>query len=284
MSPGGNSKGSATQSETLIRKLISTQLAKGETLLEGVRFTDPKYGDVEVDFLILIPDVGVAVVEVKGGVVSFQDGQWLTKSKGSSRRISPIEQARKGKHALRRFLDRSTEWKSGSRSLIRSQWFVAMPYTDIDGDMGSEGRREQLLGVSDLTDLMPKIRRVLSSTLDNDTAPSAEEIDLALTLLLRTEHDVRLANIPSITQRIGVTRWKVIAVGVAVIGALTIGGVVTQTVISPAAADCNANYEPCLPVTSDLSCSEIRMVVQVVGEDPYGLDRDGDGFGCEIYK
>jgi len=159
-----------------------------------------------------------------------------------------------------------------------------MPYTDIDGDMGPEGRREQLLGVSDLTDLMPKIRRVLSSTLDNDTAPSAEEIDLALTLLLRTQHDVKMANIPSISQRIGVTRWKIIAAGVAVIGALTIGGVVTQTVISPAAADCNANYEPCLPVTSDLSCSEIRMVVQVVGEDPYGLDRDGDGFGCEIYK
>jgi hypothetical protein len=113
--------GSSTQSETLVRKLISAQLAKGETLLEGIRFTDPKHGDVEVDFLILIPDVGVAVVEVKGGVVSFQDGQWLTKSKGSSRRISPIEQARKGKHALRRFLDRSTEWNSENRSLIRSQ-------------------------------------------------------------------------------------------------------------------------------------------------------------------
>jgi len=26
------------------------------------------------------------------------------------------------------------------------------------------------------------------------------------------------------------------------------------------------------------------MVVQVIAEDSYGLDRDGDGFGCEIYK
>jgi hypothetical protein len=159
-----------------------------------------------------------------------------------------------------------------------------MPYTDIDGDMGSEGRREQLLGASDLTDLMPKIRSVLSSTLDNDIAPSAEEIDLALTLLLRTQRDVELTGISSISQHIGVKRRRIIAAGVAVIGVLTIGGVVTQTVISPAAADCNANYEPCLPITSDLSCSEIRMVVQVVGEDPYELDRDGDGFGCEIYK
>lgn len=133
MENGGNSTGSRTKSEVLRRKLLGGTVAQGETRLEGLRFTDPKNGDVEADFPVLVPGAGVAVIEVKGGLVSYQDGQWLTTTKGSSRRISPIEQARKTKHALRRFIDRSSEWQ---HSLRRTQWLVVLPFTKVTGDMG----------------------------------------------------------------------------------------------------------------------------------------------------
>lgn len=47
--------------------------------------------------------------------------------------------------------------------------------------------------------------------------------------------------------------------------------------------ECAAGYEPCLPVTADLDCAQIRQQVTVTGSDPYGLDRDGDGLGCQLY-
>ncbi len=48
---------------------------------------------------------------------------------------------------------------------------------------------------------------------------------------------------------------------------------------------CEPGYNPCLPVTSDLDCVDIHAMglgpVQVTGDDPYHLDGDGNGIGCE---
>lgn len=54
-------------------------------------------------------------------------------------------------------------------------------------------------------------------------------------------------------------------------------------------SDCDPNYTPCVPIDSDVDCasgsgngpSYVRGPVQVIGSDIYGLDRDGDGVGCE---
>ena len=49
-------------------------------------------------------------------------------------------------------------------------------------------------------------------------------------------------------------------------------------------AACAPGYKPCLPVVADLNCDDIAdrlKPVRVTGSDPYGLDRDGDGLGCE---
>lgn len=48
--------------------------------------------------------------------------------------------------------------------------------------------------------------------------------------------------------------------------------------------NCEPGYSPCLPVTHDLNCSDLsasQSPVTVSGDDPYGLDRDGDGTGCD---
>lgn len=55
-----------------------------------------------------------------------------------------------------------------------------------------------------------------------------------------------------------------------------------------APSDCHASYTPCLPIVSDVDCEGgsgngpvYTGRVQVIGPDEYGLDRDGDGIGCE---
>lgn len=48
-------------------------------------------------------------------------------------------------------------------------------------------------------------------------------------------------------------------------------------------SNCDPNYSgTCIPKNSpDLDCSDFSGPVKVSGSDPHGLDRDGDGIGCE---
>jgi hypothetical protein len=49
-------------------------------------------------------------------------------------------------------------------------------------------------------------------------------------------------------------------------------------------ANCEPGYSPCLPVAGDLNCDDISdslKPITVTGDDPYGLDADGDGSACE---
>jgi len=52
-----------------------------------------------------------------------------------------------------------------------------------------------------------------------------------------------------------------------------------------AGAACKPGYSPCLPVRPDLDCDQIADAskpVRVTGFDPYELDADGDGIGCDV--
>lgn len=45
---------------------------------------------------------------------------------------------------------------------------------------------------------------------------------------------------------------------------------------------CAPGYDPCVPpYPPDLDCADVDGPIRVSGDDPHGLDRDGDGFGCE---
>jgi resuscitation-promoting factor RpfB len=56
-----------------------------------------------------------------------------------------------------------------------------------------------------------------------------------------------------------------------------------------AVGDCNPNYRPCVPNASDVDCAGgsgngpayVDGPIEVVGSDPYDLDRDGDGIACD---
>ena len=334
---GGSKNGNGA--EDLIWRTLQAQLQPGETLLRNVRFTDARHGDVEVDFLILFPDAGAAVIEVKGGLVSYEDGQWLTRRSPDAdqgRRINPIEQARKGKHALRRYLDLQPEWPHG---LLKCAWFVAMPNTDVTGDMGPEGKREHLIGEKDVADLRDRVRELLTNGLDGDPLPPGEWHDEALTLILRLEHRNGDTHAKSAAQRSPrVAQWLAIGATFVVLAALTAlftvrGGWLALGIIAAITAagfaltwkrlgaskamhairgglaiasafgialgfaaalalygeqvtegDCDPNYVPCIPIADDHDCSDIKVAVRVVGEDIYGLDRDGNGVGCESYQ
>ncbi|APE34048.1 hypothetical protein BOX37_08735 [Nocardia mangyaensis] len=64
--------------------------------------------------------------------------------------------------------------------------------------------------------------------------------------------------------------------------------IATPAVATAQPSKCHSSYIPCLPIVSDVDCAGgsgngpvYTGRVQVVGPDDYGLDRDGDGIGCE---
>lgn len=81
--------------------------------------------------------------------------------------------------------------------------------------------------------------------------------------------------------------------------ALTVGAAAAMALAPLAAAapvpqqpgsSCDPNYSgPCVPIASDVDCAGgsgngpayVSGPVTVVGNDIYGLDRDGNGTGCE---
>jgi hypothetical protein len=54
-------------------------------------------------------------------------------------------------------------------------------------------------------------------------------------------------------------------------------------------SNCTPGYSPCIPPGPDVDCAGgsgdgpryVSGPVRVTGSDPYGLDSDGDGYGCE---
>ena len=60
-------------------------------------------------------------------------------------------------------------------------------------------------------------------------------------------------------------------------------------VVQKQSSSCDPNYSGCVPIASDVDCAGgsgngpayVSGPVRVIGSDIYGLDRDGDGIGCE---
>jgi resuscitation-promoting factor RpfB len=64
----------------------------------------------------------------------------------------------------------------------------------------------------------------------------------------------------------------------------------TRVKAEPAPAKCDPNYSgACVPIASDVDCgggsgngpAYVYGTVKVIGDDIYGLDADGEGYGCD---
>lgn len=91
-----------TESEREAWKAIKGQLRDGDALIHGIRITDPVDGDIEIDLLVLLPEIGAAVVEVKGGRITYSGGNVTQADAHGTREIDPFTRAMEQMHSLRR--------------------------------------------------------------------------------------------------------------------------------------------------------------------------------------
>ncbi|WP_246160433.1 nuclease-related domain-containing DEAD/DEAH box helicase [Nocardioides humilatus] len=125
-----------TASEEEVWALLRDTLPDDAILLANIRLTD-EAKDHEVDVLVLLPDVGCLVLEVKGGSVwaaPDDDGQvhWWSQYGQEKRRIHPVDQARDAKHSLRHYVENDPRW--GSRGRIVWAHGVVTPYSTFGND------------------------------------------------------------------------------------------------------------------------------------------------------
>ena len=92
--PGGQT----TATEKLMAKAILKHLRDEDILITGLRFHDHEYGDVEIDAVIIFPDVGIGVIEVKGSQIAFAQGLWWQTTPDGVKEIDPARQTMQGWH------------------------------------------------------------------------------------------------------------------------------------------------------------------------------------------
>jgi len=113
---------------------------------------DGKQGDGEADFVLLHPNLGIFVAEVKGGsLIEVVDNQWFTFSKrGGQQKIkNPFEQATTSKHTLIRYLKEQVPRFSQGTTVGH---FVVFPSHTQQHAINAQAPRDLIIDENDLVD------------------------------------------------------------------------------------------------------------------------------------
>ena len=173
----------AHESERVVWERLRGTVADGTVLLANVRLTSQRK-DHELDIVVLMPDVGIVVVEVKGGSVSVDaQGQWWSGGGTRKSRVRPVEQCRDGKYALREFIEADPRWRN-HRSRVRFGHAVVVPFTDLADDFATmDCPRWMISGSCDLDDLAGRIHDVAAMQENEQRVPSDGDIALVVEIL-----------------------------------------------------------------------------------------------------
>ncbi|QDO88227.1 nuclease [Ornithinimicrobium ciconiae] len=169
-----------TQSEEHVWRQLREELPDEAVLLANVRLTNDD-GDHELDLVVLLPDAGVFVIEVKGGGVSIdQDGRWWLRSKGEDVAVDPVEQALRGKYQLRTYIEDHPAW---GRPKVRWSHAVVLPFTKLPHDFAlPDLPRWMVHDQQDMPHLVGRLRHQATRQDTNRQVPTVDDVDKILEL------------------------------------------------------------------------------------------------------
>lgn len=216
-----------TSSEKHVWDLVRAALGPDDVLLANIRLTDMDK-DHEADLVVLMPDVGVLVLEVKGGSVQVTPDDeaegghcWITTSGARTRRIRPVDQVRDSKHALKRYVEQHPQGGLGTR--VGWGHGVVVPFSRFPEEFAlPELPRWALHDADDLAapaDLGQRLRDNAWGMLHGQRPPSDDDVEAIVDILtgrfatpydVNAESDDRAAEFDRLTAEqatiLGVTR------------------------------------------------------------------------------
>lgn len=120
----------ATHSEKIACDAVVAALGPDDVVLANFRLVDATK-DHEADLVVLMPEVGILVLEVKGGRVWRDEGGWRLAREGREVAIDPVTQAHDAAYAIRGYVERDPRWLSNSAGVVRAAWGwgVVLPFS-----------------------------------------------------------------------------------------------------------------------------------------------------------
>lgn len=186
-----------TTSEREVWQRLRDALPPNACLLANLRLTD-EAKDHEADLIVLLPDVGCLVLEVKGGSVwcSPPDDRgevlWWIRRGGIQERIHPVDQARDTKHALRKYVESDPRW--GSRGRVVWAHGVVTPYSTFGNDFQiPDLPRWALHDRNEQRTLAERIPQNTWGMGHGRRSPDQDDVDLITEILggrMHTTHDI----------------------------------------------------------------------------------------------
>ena len=173
----------ADQSEKVVWQELMQQLPQDAVVVHGLKILEANQ-EFEMDFVIFWSDLGVAVLEVKGGEVTpNEDDSFSQKDAKGKRDVFPMAQATKNMYALKRFL---TQKSSVAHFAARPA--VVLPYADIPSAYSRPTiPRGSIHDEVDLVSLADRIMRDLSNQVFRPTALEIRALLGALSMPLATQ-------------------------------------------------------------------------------------------------
>jgi hypothetical protein len=159
----------ADPSEKVVWEMLMKQLPIDAAIVCNLKILENNL-EFEMDLIVFWPEIGVAVLEIKGGdVTPNEDATFTQRDAREAREIDPMGQAAKNVHALKRFL--------GLKSSVQhfaARPMVVLPYADIPSSYSRPTIPRSL--IHDDVDLATIADRILKELMNQTFRPSALEV------------------------------------------------------------------------------------------------------------
>jgi len=159
-----------SSAERLLYKQFEMQLSDSFIVMHSVKWImrDRRHHDHdgEIDFLLVHRELGLLVLEVKGGRIRVEGatGRWYTKNRldqETQLKTNPFDQAEKNLYNLKEKLAEAPKTRP---FFYRLQRGVALPDVNIGPtDIGLYGDRELIIDSTDLSRLEAAVRRIMGT-------------------------------------------------------------------------------------------------------------------------
>jgi hypothetical protein len=125
----------------------------------------------EADFIVAHPDMGVIILEVKGGGIRYDAERdlWFSHSLGGGiyKITDPIEQGRRNHYELQRKFEQLPNWSEGKFNIWHAVCFPDIHLTPGQF-LKSDLPREAVIDMDDLNDITSSIHRIFSHCFGQD--------------------------------------------------------------------------------------------------------------------
>lgn len=159
---GAKADDSTSEAERTLYEAFS-QLGDDWTVIQGASWFAKDMGTVgEIDFLIAHRKDGVLVMEVKGGHISVQNGNWTTTNRhGITAKLKsdPCEQADRNRRELRTWLEASPITKGWHYAIFPA---VAFPDSQVSGNMRPDCPEEIVLDIRHLDNVEARLLAIFA--------------------------------------------------------------------------------------------------------------------------